>query len=70
VLLIKTSSLGDVIHCLPAISDMARCAPDLELDWVIEYSLADIARLHPAVTNIVPVRLRYWRRHRSRGDLA
>ena len=63
VLLIKTSSLGDVVHCLPAISDMARNVEALELDWVIEDSLAEIARLHPAVSAIVPVRLRHWRRH-------
>jgi len=63
VLLIKSSSLGDVIHCLPAVSDLSRQIPDLSLDWVIEDSLADIARLHPAVTRVIPVRLRYWRRH-------
>jgi heptosyltransferase-1 len=63
VLLIKTSSLGDVIHCLPAISDMARNVEDLSLDWVIEQSLCEIAGLHPAVTAIVPVQLRHWRKH-------
>jgi len=63
VLLIKSSSLGDVIHCLPAVSDLSRQIPDLSLDWVIEDSLADIARLHPAVDRVIPVRLRYWRRH-------
>jgi heptosyltransferase-1 len=63
VLLIKSSSLGDVIHCLPAVSDLSRQIPDLSLDWVIEDSLADIARLHPAVNRVIPVRLRYWRRH-------
>jgi len=76
VLLIKTSSLGDVIHCLPAVSDMARCVPDLTLDWMIEESLAEIARLHPAVTRIIPTRLRRWRRnlfspetHRGFGEM-
>jgi len=63
VLLIKSSSLGDVIHCLPAVSDMSRRVPSLSLDWVIEDSLADIARLHPAVTRVLPVKLRHWRRH-------
>jgi heptosyltransferase-1 len=63
VLLIKTSSLGDVIHCLPAVSDMARETPGLVLDWVIEEQLAEIARLHPAVDRAIPVRLRSWRRH-------
>ena len=64
VLLIKTSSLGDVIHCLPAVSDMARATPDLVLDWVIEEQLAEIARLHPAVDRAIPVRLRSWRKRR------
>lgn len=68
VLLIKSSSLGDVIHCLPAVSDLSRQIPDLSLDWVIEDSLADVARLHPAVTQVVPVRLRYWRRHLLAAD--
>jgi heptosyltransferase-1 len=68
VLLIKTSSLGDVIHCLPAVSDMSRMAPDLTLDWVIEEQLAEVARLHPAVDRAIPVRLRAWRRHLLEGD--
>ena len=68
VLLIKSSSLGDVIHCLPAVSDLSRQVPDLSLDWVIEDSLADIARLHPAVNRVIPVRLRYWRRHMLAAD--
>jgi heptosyltransferase-1 len=68
VLLIKSSSLGDVIHCLPAISDLSRQVPDLSLDWVIEDSLTEIARLHPAVTRAIPVRLRHWRRHLLAAD--
>jgi heptosyltransferase-1 len=62
VLLIKTSSLGDVIHCLPSVSDMARHVADLELEWVIEDDLAGIAALHPAVRRIIRVRQRRWRR--------
>ena len=62
ILLIKSSSLGDVIHCLPAVSDLSRNIPDLTLDWVIEAQLSDIARLHPAVTRVIPVQLRRWRR--------
>lgn len=68
VLLIKSSSLGDVIHCLPAVTDLARQIPDLSLDWVIEDSLAEIARLHPAVTGVIPVKLRHWRRHLLAAD--
>ncbi|MFI4933358.1 MAG: lipopolysaccharide heptosyltransferase I [Caulobacterales bacterium] len=62
VLLVKTSSLGDVIHCLPAVSDMARRVPDLQLDWVVEESLAEIPQLHPAVRRTIPIGMRRWRR--------
>lgn len=68
VLLIKTSSLGDVVHCLPAVSDMQRQVSDLTLDWVIEEQLSEIARLHPAVSRIIPVRLRQWRRRPLAGE--
>jgi heptosyltransferase-1 len=66
--LIKTSSLGDVIHCLPAVSDMSRTVEDLTLDWVVEEQLAEIARLHPAVDRAIPVRLRSWRRNLLDSD--
>lgn len=62
VLLIKTSSLGDVIHCLPAVSDMARQVHGLELDWLVEEGLAEIPRLHPAVARTIPIGMRRWRR--------
>lgn len=62
VLLIKTSSLGDVVHCLPAVTDMARNLPGLVLDWMVEETLAEIPRLHPATTRVVATRQRVWRR--------
>lgn len=61
LLLIKTSSLGDVIHTLPALSDAQRALPDLTVDWVVEESLAEIPPWHPAVSQIIPVALRRWR---------
>jgi heptosyltransferase-1 len=62
LLLIKTSSLGDIIHNLPAITDIRAHSPDMEIDWVVEESFADIPRLHPAVNSIVPIAIRRWRR--------
>ena len=62
ILLVKTSSLGDVIHCLPAVSDMRRALPHAEIDWVVEESFAEIPRLHPAVGGVIPVAIRRWRR--------
>lgn len=62
VLLVKTSSLGDVIHNLPVVSDLLRHWPDLRIDWVVEESFADIPRLHPGVAQVHPVAIRRWRR--------
>jgi heptosyltransferase-1 len=61
ILLVKTSSLGDVIHNLPVVSDLLRTFPAAEIDWCVEESFAEIPRLHPGVREIFPVALRRWR---------
>lgn len=61
ILLVKTSSLGDVLHNLPVVSDILRHHPDAQIDWLVEESFAALPRLHPAVRTIVPVALRRWR---------
>lgn len=53
-LIIKPSSLGDVIHAFPAVSLLAKHRPDAEIDWVVVPAFADIVRLHPDVDNIIP----------------
>ena len=63
ILLVKTSSLGDVVHNLPVASDIRARFPQARIDWVVEESFADIPRLHPAVTNVIPVAVRRWRRN-------
>ena len=62
VLLVKTSSLGDVIHNLPVASDLARHRPGIVIDWVVEAPFADIPALHPAVATIHKVALRRWKK--------
>jgi heptosyltransferase-1 len=62
ILLIKTSSLGDVVHNLPAVSDIRRARGEVSVDWVVEESFAEIARLHPGVASVIPVAIRRWRR--------
>lgn len=63
VLLIKTSSLGDVIHALPALTDAARAIPGIQFDWVVEEGFAEIPTWHPAVGNVIPVAIRRWRKN-------
>lgn len=62
ILLIKTSSLGDVVHNLPVVADLRAHFPGAAIDWVVEEGFTDIPRLHPAVRRVIPVAMRRWRR--------
>ncbi len=62
ILIIKMTSMGDVIHTLPAITDAKKQIPDLSIDWVVEDRFAAIPAWHPAVNTIIPVALRQWRK--------
>lgn len=66
-LVIKTSSLGDVIHTFPAITDVARERPDTRFDWVVEEDFVELPTWHPAIARVVPVSLRRWRRNLSQS---
>ena len=62
ILFIKTSSLGDVIHPMPAVTDARRALPGLHLSWVVEEAFAPLARLHPGIDEVIPVASRRWRK--------
>jgi heptosyltransferase-1 len=62
ILFVKTSSLGDVVHQCPAVTDAARSVAGATIDWVVEEGFAGIARMHPQVSRVIPVALRRWRR--------
>lgn len=63
ILIIKTSSLGDVIHTLPALSDAQTAQGDVQFDWVVEENFAEIPAWHPAVAQVIPVAIRRWRKN-------
>lgn len=63
VLVVKTSSMGDVIHTLPALTDAQKAIPDIQFDWVVEENFAEIPRWHSAVNRVIPVAIRRWRKH-------
>ena len=63
ILFVKLSSLGDVIHHLPAVTDLARRMPDAHVAWAVEEAYAELVRLHPAVAESIPVGLRALRDH-------
>jgi heptosyltransferase-1 len=61
ILFIKTSSLGDVIHQMPALTEAQRHRPEARFAWVVEEAFAPLVRLHPAVSEVIPVATRRWR---------
>ena len=61
VLLIKLTSMGDLIHALPALSDAVRAYPQLEFDWAIDENFQEIATWHSAVEGVVATNHREWR---------
>lgn len=61
-LIVKMSSLGDVVHLLPALTDAVRAYPELKFDWVVEKGFSEIPAWHPAVDKIIPIELRKWRK--------
>src|SRR5229473_7150951 len=62
ILIIKTSSLGDVVHNLPMVTDIAEHISGAQIDWVVEEAFADIPALHPKISRVIPVALRRWRK--------
>ncbi|MGH6663800.1 MAG: lipopolysaccharide heptosyltransferase I [Pseudolabrys sp.] len=62
ILFIKTSSLGDVIHHMPALTDARKARPEARFTWLVEEAFAPLVRLHPAVVDVIPVAWRRWRK--------
>lgn len=62
VLIIKTSSMGDILHTLPALTDAMQVVPGIRFDWVVEEGFSQIPLWHPAVAQVIPVALRRWRK--------
>jgi len=61
VLIVKTSSMGDVVHALPVVSDVLRKHPQAQIDWLVEAPFAAIPQLHPGVRRVLPIAWRKWR---------
>lgn len=62
LLIVKTSSMGDVVHALPVVADVLRRHPQAQIDWLVEPPFAALPRLHPGVQQVWPVAWRRWRR--------
>ncbi|HCY17004.1 MAG TPA: lipopolysaccharide heptosyltransferase I [Curvibacter sp.] len=62
ILIVKLSSLGDVVHAMPAVQDIRRALPQAQIDWVVERSFAPLARRCAGVQRVIPCELRRWRK--------
>ena len=62
LLIVKTSSMGDVVHALPALTDLLQRHPSAEVEWLVEAPFAAIPALHPGVRRVWPMAWRKWRK--------
>jgi heptosyltransferase-1 len=71
IILVKTSSLGDVLHNLPVVTDICKHVPGARIDWVVEEGFAPLTMLHPGVRRVITVAMRRWRKSwwQSRGEM-
>ena len=71
VLLVKLSSLGDVVHSFPALTDAAAALPGITIDWVVDEAFAPLARLHPAIDRVIALPIRRMKKtpRAAFGDL-
>jgi heptosyltransferase-1 len=63
ILFVKLTSMGDLIHALPALTDAKEAIPGISFDWVIDKNFSEVARWHPAIKNIFCTEHRKWRSH-------
>ncbi|MCH9613914.1 MAG: Lipopolysaccharide heptosyltransferase 1 [Chlamydiia bacterium] len=61
-LLVKVSSMGDLTHALPAITDAKKALPELVFDWVVDEAFQEVPMLHPAVDRVIPFAHRRWKK--------
>lgn len=66
LLIIRTSALGDIVHCLPVLAALRRHHPEAHIGWVVERSMAPLLTGHPGLDEVLPVGLRSWRHRLGR----
>lgn len=67
ILIVRVSSLGDVVHNMPMVADILRHHPAARIDWVVEEAYASLVRLNPGVGRVIPIALRRWRKSVSKA---
>ncbi len=60
--------MGDVVHTMPAVSDIAANVPDAQIDWLVEAPFAALPAMHPAIRTVIPIAWRKWRKRLFAAD--
>ncbi|MCO1350141.1 lipopolysaccharide heptosyltransferase I (plasmid) [Burkholderia vietnamiensis] len=68
ILIVKVTSLGDVVQTLPVVADLHRAFPGVAVDWAVDESCAEVVRWHPGVSNVLCAPLRRFKKLRNGGD--
>ena len=68
ILLVKTSSMGDIVHALPVVADIHASCPGAEVHWLVEETYSALPRMHPGVSRVIVVAFRRWRSRLFRRD--
>ena len=68
ILIVRVSSLGDVVHNMPMVADILRHHPAASIDWVVEEAYVSLVRLNPGVGRVIPFALRRWRKSVLQAD--
>ena len=68
MLIVKPSSLGDVVHSLPFLNSMKRCFPKAEIHWVIAKGLEGLLEDHPMIDKLIIINKDLWKKLSQTGN--
>ena len=63
VLIIKLTSMGDLMHALPALTDASKKIQDISFDWVVDENFSEVPLWHPKVKSVIPTDHRTWKKN-------
>ena len=70
ILLVRTSAMGDIVHCLPVLTALRRAHPQAQIAWLVERTWAPILEGHPDIDRLIPVDTKQWRKQSKAQTVA
>ena len=64
ILIVRLSSLGDIVHTYPMLNDIKKNVKECKVDWLVDESFAELVKLNPLVNNVITVPLRSWKKNK------